>query len=60
MKKVTLLLTAILFVTVAFGQKALRTTAFNNLRKGELDKAMQNIEPTILDASTMSDPKTWF
>jgi tetratricopeptide (TPR) repeat protein len=60
MKKVTLLLTAILFVTVAFGQKALRTTAFNNLRKGELDKAMQNIEPTILDATTMSDPKTWF
>lgn len=60
MKKVTLLLTTILIVTAAFGQKALRTTAFNNLRKGELDKALQNIEPTISDATTMSDPKTWF
>ncbi|MBW6491569.1 MAG: tetratricopeptide repeat protein [Lentimicrobium sp.] len=60
MKKVTLLLTTILIVTAAFGQKALRTTAFNNLRKGELDKALQNIEPTISDASTMNDPKTWF
>lgn len=60
MKKVTLLLTVIMMVTVAFGQKALRTTAFNNLRKGELDKALQNIEPTIKDATTMNDPKTWF
>lgn len=47
-------------VTIAFGQKAMRTTAFNDLRKGQLDKAMQNIEPTISDPSTMNDPKTWF
>lgn len=38
----------------------MRTTAFNDLRKGQLDKAMQNIEPTISDPSTMNDPKTWF
>lgn len=49
-----------LAITVAFGQKAMRTTAFNDLRKGQLDKAMQNIEPTISDPSTMNDPKTWF
>ena len=60
MKKLTLLLSAILIVTATFGQKTLRTTAFNNLRKGNLDKAMAEIEPTITEASTMSDPKTWF
>jgi len=47
-------------VTLAFGQKSKRTDAFNDLRKGQLDKAMQNIEPTISDPSTMDDPKTWF
>lgn len=60
MRKISLILVMVMAVSVAFGQKALRTTAFNNLRKGELDKAMQNIEPTIADASTMNDPKTWF
>jgi len=60
MKKSSLLLVMMFAVTIAFGQKALRTTAFNDLRKGQLDKAMQNIEPTISDPSTMSDPKTWF
>lgn len=60
MKKLSLIFLAFITVSTVFGQKALRTTAFNDLRKGQLDKAMQNIEPTISDASTMSDPKTWF
>jgi tetratricopeptide (TPR) repeat protein len=60
MKKLSLIFLAFITVLTVFGQKALRTTAFNDLRKGQLDKAMQNIEPTISDASTMSDPKTWF
>lgn len=60
MKKLSLIFLAFITATTLFGQKALRTTAFNDLRKGQLDKAMQNIEPTISDASTMSDPKTWF
>ncbi len=60
MKKLSLIFFAFITVAAVFGQKALRTTAFNDLRKGQLDKAMQNIEPTISDASTMSDPKTWF
>ncbi len=60
MKKLTLLFSAILIVTATFGQKRSVQDAFNNLRKGNLDKAMENIEPTITDASTMSDAKTWF
>ncbi|MHC1774048.1 MAG: tetratricopeptide repeat protein [Lentimicrobium sp.] len=60
MKKLTLIFVTLLTVTAVFGQKALRTTAFNDLRKGQLDKAMMNIEPTISDPSTLSDPKTWF
>ena len=60
MKKLTLLLSTILIVTATFGQKRSVQDAYNNLRKGNLDKAMENIEPTITDASTMSDAKTWF
>ena len=60
MKKLTLLLSTLLIVTATFGQKRSVQDAFNNLRKGNLDKAMENIEPTITDASTMSDAKTWF
>ncbi len=60
MKKLTLLLSTILIVTATFGQKRSVQDAYNNLRKGNLDKAMENIEPTIADASTMNDPKTWF
>ncbi len=60
MKKLSLIFLTVLSVTAVFGQKALRTTAFNDLRKGQLDKAMQNIEPTIADPTTMSDAKTWF
>lgn len=43
-----------------YAQKTLRTTAFNYLRKGQLDKALESIEPTISDPTTMNDPKTWF
>jgi tetratricopeptide (TPR) repeat protein len=60
MKKLSLIFLALITVSAVFGQKSLRTTAYNDLRKGQLDKAMQNIEPTISDPTTMSDPKTWF
>ncbi|GAB1405767.1 hypothetical protein MASR1M74_29490 [Lentimicrobium sp.] len=59
MKRISLLITLILAVNILFAQKAMRTDAFNNLRKGKLDKALSNIEPTIKDPSTMEDPKTW-
>ncbi|MFH1119726.1 MAG: tetratricopeptide repeat protein [Bacteroidota bacterium] len=60
MKKLSLIFLTVFTVTAVFGQKALRTTAFNDLRKGQLDKAMLNIEPTIADPTTMNDAKTWF
>ncbi|MDY0102612.1 MAG: tetratricopeptide repeat protein [Lentimicrobium sp.] len=60
MKKLTLLLTTMLIVTATFGQKRALQDAYNNLRKGYLDKAMENIESTISDPSTMNEPKTWF
>lgn len=59
MKRISLLITIMLTVNIVFAQKALRTDAFNSLRKGKLDKALEFIEPTIKDASTMEDPKTW-
>ncbi|MBK6963743.1 MAG: tetratricopeptide repeat protein [Bacteroidales bacterium] len=60
MKKLTLIFVTFLTVSAVFGQKPLRLDAYNFLRKGQLDKAMTNIEPTISDPTTMSDPKTWF
>ena len=60
MKKLTVVFILLFAMGSAFGQKALRTTAFNYLRKGQLDKALESIEPTVSDPSTMSDPKTWF
>lgn len=60
MKKLTVVFILMFAMGSAFGQKALRTTAFNYHRKGQLDKALQSIEPTISDPTTSSDPKTWF
>lgn len=60
MKKLTVVFILLFAIGSAYGQKALRTTAFNHLRKGQLAKALESIEPTIADPSTMSDPKTWF
>ena len=60
MKKVSLLFMMVFAIATVFGQKALRTDAYNDLRKGKLDQALLNIEPTISDPSTMNDPKTWF
>jgi tetratricopeptide (TPR) repeat protein len=61
MKKLSVIFILLFAVVTVFGQgKSQRTTAFNFLRKGQLDKALQNIEPTTTDATTMNDPKTWF
>jgi tetratricopeptide (TPR) repeat protein len=42
------------------GQTAKRTTAYNYLKNGKLDKALENIEPTITHEKTMNEAKTWF
>ncbi len=60
MKKLAVVFILLFAMGSAFGQKALRTTAFNYLRKGQLDKALESIEPTTSDPTTSSDPKTWF
>ncbi len=60
MKKLTVFFILLFAIGAASAQKAARTDAFNYLRKGQLDKALKSIEPTIADATTMNDPKTWF
>ncbi len=47
-------------VSLAWGQPAKRTTAFNYLRNGKLDKALENIEPCLTHPKTMNEAKTWF
>jgi tetratricopeptide (TPR) repeat protein len=58
MKKI-LVATFVLIGASAFAQNAARTTAYMNLKDGVLDKALENIEPTIEHPKTMEDPKTW-
>lgn len=60
MKKLTVIIIMLSVMGSVFAQKQDRTTAFNHLRKGQLDKALQFIEPTISDPTTMNDAKTWF
>ncbi|MGY6562188.1 MAG: tetratricopeptide repeat protein [Luteibaculaceae bacterium] len=44
----------------AQAQSAARTTAFMALKDGDLQKAVEFIEPTLSHPKTMEDPKTWF
>ncbi len=60
MKKLTVFFILLFAIGAATAQKAARLDAFNYLRKGQLDKALKSIEPTIADPTTMNDPKTWF
>lgn len=50
----------LLTFSVAQGQSNKRTSAYNYLRNGKLDKALEYIEPTITHEKTMNDAKTWF
>ncbi|MCF8304491.1 MAG: hypothetical protein K9I94_14550 [Bacteroidales bacterium] len=56
----------ILFLIAAFAvnetnaQRAKRTSAFNELKRGNLKKAMELIEPTIEHEKTKDEAKTWF
>jgi len=60
MKKIAFILLIVLAAGTLHAQKAKRTTAYNYLRNNNLAKAMEYIEPTITDESTMGDPKTWY
>ncbi|TNF32028.1 MAG: hypothetical protein EP314_00450, partial [Bacteroidetes bacterium] len=59
-KKTTLFLAALMLNVAAFGQASKRTSANNYLEYGELDNAMEAIEPTITHEKTMGEAKTWF
>lgn len=59
-KKTTLFAAALLMNAAVFGQTSKRTSANNYLEYGELDNAVEAIEPTITHEKTMGDPKTWF
>lgn len=60
MKKLSVIFILLFAIGTAFGQKENVKEANSNLKKGQLDKALQSIEPAISDPSTMNDPKTWF
>lgn len=60
MKKTAIL---VLLIFIAFGmnaQKAKRTSAYNYLRYGKLDKAKLAIDDASEHAKTIGDAKTWF
>lgn len=60
-KKTTLLSATLLVISASvFGQASKRTSANNYLEYGELDNAVEAIEPTITHEKTMGDAKTWF
>lgn len=61
MKKISILLILALSMTiVASAQRGTRTTAYNYLRKGKLDKAKENIDKAVEHEKTRDDAKTWF
>lgn len=60
MKKSILLIIVMLTGSIIFAQTSKRTSAYNYLRNGKLDKAKEYIDPTISNEKTMADPKTWF
>jgi tetratricopeptide (TPR) repeat protein len=60
MKKLILLIILIFAGSMIFAQTSKRTSAYNYLRNGKLDKAKEYIDPTITHEKTLGDPKTWY
>jgi len=60
MKKLAILLIFVMGITAVQAQKTARTSAFNYLNKGQLDKAKKEIDACILHEQTMNDARTWF
>lgn len=50
----------IMTFSTIYGQRHNRTTAFNYLRNGKLDKAKEFIDKTIKHPKTIDDARTWF
>lgn len=60
MKKITLLVLAVLYTGITFSQSTNVASAFNSLRSGYLDKAKKFIDLAILNEQTKGQAKTWF
>lgn len=60
MKKITIILILVIGFTTVQAQKTARTSAFNYLNKGQLEKAKKEIDACILHEQTMNDARTWF
>lgn len=61
MKRVSVLVALLVVSTLMVSaQKKTRTTAYNYLRKGKLEKAKENIDKAVEHEDTQNDPKTWF
>jgi tetratricopeptide (TPR) repeat protein len=59
MKKQFLSFVLMLVVSILWSQNQFVVSAFNYLRQGKLDKALQNIEPATTHPQTMNQAKTW-
>jgi len=60
MKKSILLIILLITGSMIFAQTSKRTSAYNYLRNGKLDKAKEYIDPTLSHEKTMGDAKTWY
>ncbi len=59
MKKSVLFAVAIMFSALAFSQPNNVLNAYNELKAGRLDKALNYIELAKVNVKTMGEPKTW-
>ncbi len=60
MKKIFLITAAILLGFAIKAQPIQVQSAFNYMKRGQLDKAKEAIDAAIIHEKTMNDPKTWF
>ncbi|MBE0663539.1 MAG: hypothetical protein IH597_13860 [Bacteroidales bacterium] len=60
MKRFALLMILAITCTVVFGQRNNRTSAFNELRNGRLDRAKEYIDKTVQHEQTIKDARSWF
>lgn len=60
MKKLSLLLVLVITCSMMYGQRNNRTSAFNYLKNGELDKAKEYIDKTVEHSQTKEDARSWF
>lgn len=59
MKTLFLSVVLVCFSFVLSAQSNLVVSAYNYLKSGKLDKALESIEPTITNPKTMADAKAW-